>query len=182
MDQAEVRARRLLGLPPGAGPDDARAAYRRLVKQHHPDLSRAEGAAARTAELTAAYQLLRDLPAEPQDEARGPARQVVAAALVDATTIGIAAPADVTLLLLLDAAHRLGDVAYLDRSAGLVEVVVEFLDHPTSSVVLLVQERGDGVTEIACGVESLSGGSAPPVDAVTRVVFDAMLRDGPAPG
>ena len=95
---------------------------------------------------------------------------------IDASSIAVHAPAEETLLLLLDAAHSLGEISYLDRTAGLVEVVVEFVEAPTSSVLFSLQGRGDGTTELFCTVEPLSGGDAPPVDAVTRLVVRT-LRD-----
>jgi DnaJ-class molecular chaperone len=58
----------ILGLTPGAGAAEIKAAYRRLAKQHHPD-AQGKGQAdpreqARFQEVTAAYNLLKD------DEAR----------------------------------------------------------------------------------------------------------------
>lgn len=54
----------VLGLEPDAGPDEIRAAYRRLARQHHPDRHMAEGAPepflkvahARMAAINAAYR------------------------------------------------------------------------------------------------------------------------------
>lgn len=46
-----------LGLEPGAGRDAVERAYRRLIKDHHPD--RAGGDAARASEITRAYRELR---------------------------------------------------------------------------------------------------------------------------
>jgi DnaJ like chaperone protein len=62
---------RILGVPHGADPDQVRAAYRRLVAQHHPDKLVGAGAApeliARAthtlARINAAYQRLRAVPA-----------------------------------------------------------------------------------------------------------------------
>ena len=47
-----------LGLQPGAGREAVERAYRRLIKDHHPD--RAGGDAARAAEITSAYRELRE--------------------------------------------------------------------------------------------------------------------------
>ncbi|MFQ6133420.1 MAG: J domain-containing protein, partial [Armatimonadota bacterium] len=50
----------LLGVTRGASDADVRAAYRRIVKRLHPDVSRAPDAQERMAEVNAAYSVLRD--------------------------------------------------------------------------------------------------------------------------
>jgi hypothetical protein len=204
MDIAE--ARRVLGVPAGAPPERVRAAYRALLRRTHPDVNDAPDAAVRTAQLTTAYAVLISpppgSPPGPSPERRrtgGPrptppgtpappprpaVGEVVQVALVDADTIAVALPPDETLLLVIDAAHALGEVAYLDPSAGLVETIVEFVEAPTSSVLFSMQGRATGVTDVFCTVEPLSGGDAPPSDAVTRLVLDTMisLRTPSPPG
>lgn len=197
-------ARRILGLPPTGEIDVAvvRASYRRLVRTAHPDVSARPDAADRTAALTVAYQVLthaittgaatRSTPQgsrPPGTSARTsappragaapapPPERRIQVALIDDDSIAIAAPADEALMLLLDTAHSLGEISYLDRTAGLVEVIVEFVEAPTSSVLFSLQGRANGTTEVFCTVEPLSGGEAPPADAVTRLVL-ATLRDG----
>lgn len=207
-------ARRLLGVTPDTGPDDVRAAYRRLVRQQHPDRNTSSDATERTIELTSAYRLLVELAAAPSPGAASSGAASSGAAgsgagssgagpsasgpppprpsssrrppeptsapleltieLVDDTTIALGAPSDETLFLLCETAHRLGEITYLDPSAGLVEVIVEFVEAPTSSVVFTLQGRATGVTDVFCTVEPLSGGEAPPVDAVTRLVLDTV--------
>ena len=49
----------VLGVPPGASPEEVAAAYRRLAKRWHPDRAPDRGAAGRMAEINAAYDLLR---------------------------------------------------------------------------------------------------------------------------
>ena len=195
--QAE-HARRLLGVTEGADPDDLRAAYRRQLRHHHPDRSSASDATERTIELTAAYRLLValiDAPetntpsgppaARPDAPSSGPraARPDTSSVgeplelsieLVDDTTIALGAPPDETLFLISETAHQLGEITYLDPAAGLIEVIVEFVEAPTSSVVFTLQGRATGVTDVFCSVEPLSGGQAPPVDAVTRLVLDTV--------
>jgi hypothetical protein len=186
------QARRILGV--GADDDSAvvRAAYRRLLLQTHPDVSRSEQATALTIRLTQAYTVLVDRTApdgttRPSDGGAAPppqapapppepAPQPVVAGLVDADTFAVAAPADEVLLLLVDTAHALGEISYLDPSAGLVEIIVEFVDAPTSSVLLSMQGRATGVTDVFCTVEPLSGGEAPPSDAVTRLVLQTLVE------
>ncbi len=182
-----------------------RSSYRRLVRTAHPDVSARPDAADRTAALTVAYRVLtqaittgaptRTAPSSSGTAARAaapprpgaapppqptrpapPPEPRIQVALIDDDSIAIAAPADEALMLLLDTAHSLGEISYLDRTAGLVEVIVEFVEAPTSSVLFSLQGRANGTTELFCTVEPLSGGEAPPTDAVTRLVL-ATLRD-----
>lgn len=116
-------------------------------------------------------------PAAAGHDDRGPGADAV---LVDAETIGIPAPAVEVVPLLIEAAHRLGDVTYLDPGAGLLEVVVEFVGAPTSSVVLSLQGRAaTGLTEVFCSVEPLSGGEAPSAEAVTQLLHRTLLGQDP---
>ena len=70
--QRIIAARDLLGLSERASINNIKQAYRRLVKQHHPDLAGGEEATAMHA-LTDAYQLLLDVcnnypvPLPPED-------------------------------------------------------------------------------------------------------------------
>jgi hypothetical protein len=184
-----------LGLAPGCDEAAARSEYRRRLRLTHPDLSDAGDATERTVRLTAAYRVVLAGLAEPTgagahavDEQPvvatepmeavepDPAPQVT---LVDAETIGISAPALEVVPLLIEAAHQLGDITYLDPGAGLLEVVVEFVGAPTSSVVLSLQGRATGVTEVFCSVEPLSGGEAPAADAVTQLLLRTLRGEDP---
>jgi hypothetical protein len=49
----------VLGLPPGASPEEASAAYRELAKRWHPDRGGGPDAVARMAEINLAYDMLR---------------------------------------------------------------------------------------------------------------------------
>ena len=81
--------------------------------------------------------------------------------VLDESSILVAQDRESTFAALLEAAHSLGEIGYLDRSAWLVEVLVEFVEAPTSSVVMTLQGRARG-TEVFCTVEPLSGGDSPP--------------------
>lgn len=186
-------ARRVLDVGERADPDELRAAYRALLRSTHPDVNAARDANERTARLTAAYRVLvTAATSEGRARADSDARHGSAArpgghtserrperisvVAVDDQTVGITVPPDEALLWLLEAAHRLGEVSYLDRGSGLLEVVVEFIDQPTSSVVMSLQGRATGITEVLCTVEPLSGGDAPPAAAVARLVCDTLTE------
>jgi DnaJ domain len=188
VNEPRAAARALLGVAADADALELRAAYRRELLRTHPDLSPAGDATERTVELTRAYQLLLTVDEQPEPPEPGPPEpgptepavadapaEVIDVALLDDQTIAVAAPANETLLFLIEAANRLGEISYLDPSAGLLEVVVEFIEAPTSSVVLSLQGRATGITEVFCTVEPLSGGEAPPSDAVTRLLLDTLL-------
>ena len=76
--------------------------------------------------------------------------------------------------LLVEAGHTVGHVSYVDRHAGLLEVVVELVDHGACSVLLSLQGRATGQTEAFCTVEPLAGGPPPPVDAVAELLAEGL--------
>ena len=183
------RALSLLGLTEdeAADPDTLRGAYRRRLRQLHPDLNHSPGAATATHELTEAY---RTLAAEPGEESTGPRRPAepprsretrrgrqgpatagrsLAVSVLDDSSILVRADRETTFSAVLEAANELGNIGYLDPSAHLLEVIVEFLEAPTSSIVVSLQGRAEG-TELFCSVEPLSGGESPPLAAVTALV------------
>jgi hypothetical protein len=152
MDHDE--ARRVLGVDPSAGPSDVRAAYRRLLRAHHPDVAGGTAeATATTAAITEAYRVLSSV-AEPPPEAQP---EPVA------DTIVLDLPPDDAYLALLDAATGLGVVTYVDADAHLFEVVVEPDGAPTCSLVVTLQGRATGVTEAFCTLVAVGAGEAPPV-------------------
>lgn len=183
----------VLGLAAGCDEGEVRAAYRRLLRSTHPDLSDAGDATERTVRLTAAYHVvvagLRERPSTPSASPSPPSptgppptpagEPPPVVRLVDAETIGVVAPSTEVVPLLIEAAHLLGDITYLDPGAGLIEVVVEFVGAPTSSVVLSLQGRATGVTEVFCSVEPLSGGEAPSAEAVTQLLLRTLRGQDP---
>ncbi len=204
MDRSEALG--VLGLVEATDEASVRSAFRSRLRDTHPDLNAASDATERTVRLTTAYRVVLAHLASPgpgagtndadpadasADQADAPragdataaaAEQDLgtAAVLVDAATIGIPAPAVEVVPLLIEAAHRLGDITYLDPGAGLLEVVVEFVGAPTSSVVLSLQGRAaTGLTEVFCSVEPLSGGEAPSAEAVTQLLHRTLLGQDP---
>ena len=67
----------ILGLPRGASQDDIKKAYRRLAREHHPDVNPDPAAEERFKEVTAAYEILSDPQKRQQydlyGQGRGPA-------------------------------------------------------------------------------------------------------------
>jgi hypothetical protein len=178
MRRSEARA--LLGVT-GDEPDELRAAFRRRLRAVHPDLNPSPDASEATRRLTAAYHLLlqpagrSEVPAEAPRPTRppppgAPREAGLEVRVLDDSTVAVAGARDEVLDALVDVADVLGELVYLDAHAGLVEVVVEFIDDPTSTLTMSLQGRADGTVEVNCGVEALSGGAAPPTDAVTRLV------------
>lgn len=170
-----------------------RAAYRSRLRATHPDVACPTGdgrrADAATAEVVAAYRLLREeATAAPPAPPPSPAVTAADAVLVDGDTVSAELPAGDLFALLLDTADAMGEVTYVDHDAGLLETIVEFEGFPTASVVFTLHTatrlggvapeqdgRATGVTEAWCTVEALSGGPAPPHAAVAEL-FAAALR------
>jgi molecular chaperone DnaJ len=50
----------VLGLSRTASEDDIKRAYRRLAREHHPDVNKGEDAAKTFAEISEAYEVLSD--------------------------------------------------------------------------------------------------------------------------
>jgi hypothetical protein len=195
-----------------ADPDVLRRAYRRRMREVHPDVNPDADAAELTVAISRAYRLLtsrsphsgQDAPrsgprgpgadhgGDPLERARRPAagqpdgerprvRQITVE-LLDDSSILVEEDRETTFTALLEAAQSLGEIGYLDRSAWLVEVLVEFVEAPTSSVVMTLQGRNRG-TEVFCTVEPLSGGDSPPIGPVTELVARALAAvDRRSPG
>lgn len=179
-------AARLLGVGEGADTDEVRQAYRRLIGRHHPDRA---GAAAteEAAAINSAYAVLRTPTGPPPEPA--PPRQPVAAPPAayravsvtgDDDTLAIGLPPDEAFLAVLDAGHELGEVTYVDPNNGLLEVVMSFLEAPTSSVVVTFQGGADH-TDAFCTIESLGVGPPPPIADVVSLLA-AAVHFGPAEG
>ena len=183
-------ARLLLGVEAACSEAEIRAAYRMLLLRTHPDINSKADATERTMALTSAYLLLTSLVVDPapaaaqQEEPTAPQsrrraqkkEEEIEILLLGDLTISVAAPASETLMLLIDMAHELGEISYLDPSAGLLEIVIEFVEEPTSSVLLSMQGRGNATTEVFCSVEPLSGGISPPADAVARLLHRTLIH------
>lgn len=157
------RALAVLGLQGRPPWDDVRAAYRSLVRESHPDVARNEAATSRTAAINEAFAHLRRrtedgreaLPERPLD----PARPVTQPAVVLRSR-----PGDVYVNL-LEAAHELGDVCYLDPEAGLIQILLS--DQGAAGAHLLIDlDRDHEPPRVAFTLESADDAVAPIADVV----------------
>jgi len=186
MDQ--VIAFELLGLPVGAPWPEVRATYLRLVRQHHPDtavdLADVGRRTVRTAQITEAYALLASLRERPSEVAvdRGARRAPwrFDDAIDDSRRVLLDASFDHAFVALLEVAHLVGAVSYVDRGSGVLEVIVTPLPTQASSLIVYLEHGEDvGVTEAVFGVEPL--GSHPPALLDDLVDQIAVLLAAPRP-
>jgi DnaJ domain len=171
----------VLGIGPGATSVEVRAAYHRLVRDHHPDLDSTNDATRRTAELTQAYALVqRQLAASPDGRiaappasAPPPAPATVPVKETDGDSILFDVPADEAFAALFEAAGRVGHVAYFDRHLGILETVVRFEGGPSCSVLITLQGRAYG-TEAFCTMESIEAAPTPPIGPVVDALVEEL--------
>lgn len=156
----------MLGLGPTATLADARAAYRRLVRTHHPDVAGDAGTRT-TAAVIDAWHVLRGLVVEAEEP------EVGVDVVADNDTIALDVPADEAFLLLLEAAHRVGDVTHVSPGDGLLEALIAFDDGRTCSLVISLQGRANGTTEAFCTLQALDAGPNPPMG----LVVDALVEE-----
>jgi DnaJ domain len=198
MDVWEARA--VLGIADADGWDAIRAAYRRLIRQAHPDAVGVEaGTTPAAARLNAAYTTLSrakragtlddprpahaqvaHAPGGPGPGGAGapapvwqpppPPRVGVVAAGTD--TLLLAAPPDEAFARLLDAGHRVGSVTYVDRSCAIFELVVR-LDGESCSLVVTLQGRAHG-TEAFLTLESMERVASYSPEPVLHALAEAL--------
>ena len=172
MDLATARS--VLGV---SATDDwaaVRVAYRTLIRSTHPDLVGAQGTA-RTLEVNAAYRALAvarregrlhesgpDAPAEPPPAPPTPRRRPTGSGIADdvriagGDTIVLSSPPGETFRRLVEAAHALGELSYVDRSAAIFEAVLHLEDGTPASFVVSLQWRAhDASCEAFCTLEAL---------------------------
>jgi hypothetical protein len=181
-----TEARRVLGVAPGASADGLRAAYRDALHRTHPDLHGGDGAPTRA--VVEAYRALVDAappdadpPASAPAPPPAPGREAGTVVVVDGDTVAADLPAGDLFAMLVEVGDRIGDVAYLDRGAGLLEVIVTFGGYGACSVVLTLQGRAAGLTEAFCTVEALGTGPAPPAAAVADLLAAGLRSVGASP-
>lgn len=165
----QERALRTLGLDAGAKPDDINRAYRALIRQAHPD---AGGSTAVAARITEAYHWLQRAgtqAAKSSKPAPPPKPQPSATGNDDDSTTLLLPPGDV-FLRLVEAGHQLGEVSYIDRDAGIVQVTFTADNGVVCQLAATVvsesskSRREDARVEFT--LDPLASGEAPPIDQV----------------
>ena len=164
-------ALRVLGLTDEAPADEIRARYLDLVRKNHPDVAR-DGGAADVAAITEAYRVVITSPPEPARPA--PRRHI--AVTSDGDSLSVAMPGYETFRAVAEAATKIGSIAYIDADAALLEAVITLTSGVTCSLVMTLQGRATGVTDVFCTVEPLGNGEAPPV-AVLVAELAGVLHD-----
>ncbi len=176
MDVAAARA--ALGLGPAATWEDVRAAYRARITTAHPD--RAGGDARQAATLNAAYAVLvrakrsgalHAPPPPPPPPAREPMGEPPE--VLEGDTIRLDVPPDEAFVRLLEAAHQIGDVTYVDRSCAIFEALVSVEGEGTCSLVVTFQGRAHG-TDAFCTLEAIEHVASPPVRHVAEALVAAL--------
>lgn len=180
MDPSEARAR--LGVEPGTPWGEVRAAYRRLIRTHHPDVGGSRpDAGERTAAITEAYAVLRAARAAGAGAEPPPPEPVpdpLDYRVVDGGTLALAVPAAEAFFALLEVAHDVGEVTYVDPDVGLLETIVQLEGGPVCSLVVTLQGRGDGTTEAFCTLEPLGKGPSPATTAAVEVLGGRLSATG----
>lgn len=168
--QAIDRALQVLGLDGRPPWDQVRAAYRSLIRTSHPDVARTDAATERTAAINEAFALLRrrtddgriELPTRPPAEP--PER-----AAPQPSVVLRSRPGDVYVNL-LEAAHELGDVCYLDPEAGLIQILLT--DQGAAGAHLLIDvDRDHQPPRVAFTLESADDAVPPIADVVGRLAL-----------
>ncbi len=163
-----------LGLERAMSWDEMRHAYRRRLRDHHPDVDPNPDATAHTAALTAAWTVvaratsggtreLRISP-DPQTETPATASQAQTPAVRPMT---LAAPAGDVFVHLLEAASAMGEVSYMDPEAGLLQLLLDNGD-PAGAQLLIAVDRDVTPTAVSFTLDSASAESAPDVTAVVE--------------
>lgn len=195
MDVDEARG--VLGVTAQDGWDDVRAAYRRIMQQVHPDRAGA-GRAYEAVRVNQAYLTLtrarRARPAARTESSPPSAAAAPATAAPAAGSIGrllesaradgmdlvrIGALPQRAFSLLLAAGHSVGEVSYVDRASGIIEVVVQH-DGETCSLLMMLETPPSGpepATHVLVALESLTRAASPSPTSVVRSLLAALRPD-----
>ncbi|CAN5644254.1 hypothetical protein BH20ACT1_BH20ACT1_00150 [soil metagenome] len=179
----EAEARSVLGVGPRANVEELRTAFRRKLRQAHPDLVPDDpGATLATARLVSAYAVLRRAgPALAWTPATDPgvvASSHVTAVTLDGDSLTYPAPPDEVYRRLVAATDQLGELTYVDPDARLLDTVVTTADGTACSLLASLQGRAHG-TEVFFTLEPLGQGRCLPVEPLVAELA-ALLAAGPS--
>jgi len=158
---------------------DVRAAYLRLVREHHPDsaydVADVGVRTLVTAQVTEAYAVLaraREVPRDPVARSRASAGVEPGAA--ETRRVVLEAEQADAYFALLEVFHVVGVVSYVDRQSAVLETIVTPAPGQATSLLALLEPAGAHRTAVMLGVEPL--GSHPPaaidplVDEIARLL------------
>lgn len=180
----------MLGVEPDAPWPDVRAAYLRMVREHHPDTASDAAEAGvrtiRTAQITSAYStLLANRPAGSGPTAPPAfAPKVTDESLTDALDgtrrVWLAAEIDDAFVALLEVAHLVGVVSYVDRQSAVLESIITAAPGEATSLLIFLEPGEDeGVTEAFLGVEPLGGHPPAPLDPLVDRIAELLAKPRP---
>lgn len=157
---------RTLGLEKGARADDINRAYRALIRQAHPD---AGGSTAVAARITEAYHWLQRAGTQSPPPPRPPQPDLSSPATTDDSMTLLLPPGDV-FIRLVEAGHQLGEVSYIDRDAGIVQVTFTADNGVVCQLAATVTSGGGstscGDTRVEFTLDPLASGEPPPIGQV----------------
>jgi hypothetical protein len=172
-----------LGLVRPVDWDHIRSTYRSRIRAAHPDIDGANASAtASAARLNWAFDVLanateqgrRPLP-DPQPVVTPVVGRRPRAEVASTSPITLrAGPGDV-FVQLLEAAHEIGDVSYMDPEAGLIQVLLESGD-PTASQLLIAVDRSVEPPTASFTLDTQDGAHAPPIQDIVDELAAALIR------
>ncbi len=167
-EKTVAAALQTLGLEPSAPWHEIRGRYRDLIRLAHPDMERTDPAATtRAVGVNVAFDVLaaatsngtRPLPPVP---VRVPADNLAPSPSAAVTLE--AGPGDV-FVQLLDAAHVIGDVSYMDPEAGLIQVLLDGGDPCSAQLLIAVDQHAEPPTA-SFTLDSQNASTAPPIRSI----------------
>ncbi len=147
---------------------EIREAYRSAIRAAHPDVSgRGASTTIEAARLNASFAILRRATADGRDPLP-PAPAPVSPTPRPATTqLRSRRPGDVYVHL-LEAAHEVGDVCYLDPEAGLIQVLLSSQGAAGAHLLIDIDAHQDP-PRVAFTLESADASVPPIADVVNRL-------------
>jgi hypothetical protein len=175
-----AHAREVLGVDRDAPRDVIRAAYRKALFAAHPDHG---GSAHRARQVIDAAELLGRPRPHDDSTVTEPALDPGLSELVwrvDDDTIAVALSAEDTYLKLLEVAHRIGTVTYVDRQCGVLESLLKTKEGTTVSMLVTLQGRSNATTEVFFALEPIDAirGELPTVFDVSELVAAMFSKFG----